>query len=752
MKILIVISTLLIFWAEVGQAQKLSIRSGEHPSFSRLTIPLSTSQSWSLDQTAENVIITLPNFSGKFDLSQIFQRIQRNRISEITTSGSTLELTLNCDCQATAFKTQSLLVLDVTDMKQGRLETTLQGSKRPQERTNSKRAKDVSNSSAALPWIGGNSPFSAANLEDGFSSSTASIVTFDAQLENRTEILQRTQKALLEDVAKAASSGLLENSYISPRKVKQQVLNLPSTVEIVPLELLSQIETPEQNVRITNSMAQPNSNSPTLLSDTDQKTSCPPDGILAVDTWGDDTGFSAQIGPARNALMNARDRLDKDAAKQLVKLYIYFGFGAEAAEVLRLDPELEASNPHLLAASQILEHGSAKGHKTIGKYADCDSDVALWASLSFEVLPAGFHIDTNAALRALNRLPKQLRQILAPALSEQFLQFGETAAAATAMRSIERLIEPMTSAAKMAQADLAIDAGHPVEEVLIEMIGANSNQSPEALVKLVEGKLARGEPLEYETATLVEAYVQELRGTPIGNQLRQTQVIALSQAQHFTEAFDALEAVAPSLSRQANLRLTQEVLKQLGKNAENVVFLEHVFAVDPQTITDLSISTKLVLASRVMDLGFALQAQEMIASTSDSPRNTERQLLAARAALGLNQPFQAQAALIGIKDPQAALLMAEAKEMAGAYAEASQIYSENNASEQATQAAWLADDWSDLIPEDTPEFGAIASLVLAKPSIEEIALGQLGRADHALQESSNARTTLKQLLSDTAIQ
>ncbi|WP_299026914.1 hypothetical protein [uncultured Sulfitobacter sp.] len=742
MKFTWIMSLMLAMSAVTAQAQQLPIRSGDHPTFSRLAIPVPTSQSWEAKQTSQGVVLTLPGFTGSFNTADVFVRMQRNRISGMTANGGVLTLKLVCNCDATAFRSGQLLVIDVADAGTALAAPALQ---KPLQEP---RSRTRATTGIALPWIGGNSPF-AVSASD---KESAAQTTADPKEASRSDLLMETKNALIKEVASAASAGLLENSYRAPEPSAVTSRNNSESSTLQPQSLPEIIETPTQNMRVTSSLDFPNATSTSRVDATTAGTVCPQSDLLSVHIWGEEGSFSSQIGPARNALMDARDKLDLSAAKKLAQLYIYFGFGAEAHAILRLNPTLEKDHPELAVIAQILEKGAVTGRNTLGQYADCESDIALWASLSFQKVPSDAVIDTNAALRALNKMPKHLRQIIAPALSDRLLQYGDSEAAAAAMRSVERLPDPLTPDGVMAQAELAIDAGEPAEAFLEEVIDTNTTQSPDALVKLVRGKLARDEPLSNETATLVEAYVQELRGTPLGNTLRQTQVIALGQSERFTEAFESLSDLSPSLSPEATTDLTKVLLGQLGKKAGDFQFLEHVFAQSDATIAALPKQTKLLLASRMMDLGFAAQVQQMLETVPDRPRTPARQILAARAALGLRQPFQAQAALIGIDDPQAALLLAQAKEMAGSYREASELFAANDAIEQAAQAAWLSDEWRDLIPDDAPDFGPVTTLVQARPTIDDLDLGPLGRADQALEESRAARSTLEQLLQNPAIQ
>lgn len=753
MKKLWIFALLLYASVTTAQAQTLALRSGDHTTFSRITLPLSADQTWNARRTDQGVELTLPGHSGGFDQTDVFLRMKRNRIGEIVTGSDGLTLRVVCDCDATAFRSGPLLVIDVADKGTNLAGPSLGGRTFSAVQRPPTAQRDIFVPSVTLPWIGGESPFGSPPPIEATSDISTQAANAQAAIEERAALLNEVQQSLVARIADAASIGLLENSYETPETIMRPRLEtMDPAPEPVVNKAPEMILSTAQNLRITSSMDLPGQAGSQSINATTAGMTCPEQGLLSVETWGNETSFSAQIGPARNALMNARDKLDPAAAKTLAQLFIFFGFGAEALDTLKLDPALSEAHPHLMDIAAILEFGAVKGRSSIGSYTDCASDVALWASLSFRDIPSGIQIDSQATLRALNKLPQHLRQIVAPQLSARLLQYGDPAAAAAAMRSIERLPEPLAPDAVMAQAGLAIDAGKPAEAFLKDVIKANSSESPAALVKLVEGKLARNEPLSYETATLIEAYVQELRGTEMGNQLRRTQILALSQSEHFEEAFAALGALAPSLSSQATAKLRQAVLERLAGRAEDIVFLEHLFAQEKPALETLPRTTKISLASRLMDLGFAAQVQEMLEMIPDAPRESTRQLLAARAALALRQPFQAQAALIGIDAAEAQLLLAQAKEMAGAYSEASAIFRSSNEADQAARAAWLSEDWGELTTAQSPAVGALTTMVQTQPGETDSDLGPLGRANRILEESSAARNTLEQFLRDPLVQ
>lgn len=748
MKYLLTLAILLIGSAVEVRAQQLEVRSGDHPAHTRLTIAIPDLQSWEAQQNNQRVTITLPGSVAGFNITDVFSRISRDRIGKIEASGNTLALHLNCQCLATTFREGSLLVVDITDQDTTPVGRQIDGRTvlsqiRPPTITRKNRPIRP-----ALPWIGAKSPF----------AEMAEKSTTDRTLTNGHErtagyhapLLREVQQNLFAEVGNAASIGLLENTYIVPRPTEITSAQNAAPASIEAQVLPEIIASKSNNMRITNSMDRPNGSTNPTLDATSKGINCPDAAFVSVATWGSDIGFSAQIGPARNALVDARDHLDKSAARKLVELYIYFGFGAEALNVLGMDQQLSVSYPHLTDLATILEYGALGPNNSLGAFTECASDASLWASLSFDAIPRGTVIDTNAALRALNKLPIHLRQILAPALSDRLLQYGDVEAAATALRSIERLPDRPTPNAIMAEADLATKSGKPVDALLESVIQSNSAESPAALVKLVEGKLAKDEVLSASTATLVESYAQELRGTEMGNQLRRTQILALSQSGQFDEAFTALDAIAPSLSPKAGRQLRQVVLGGLVKRAPEITFLEHVFAHSKTEIEAFSSETKLAVAARLLELGFAAKSQDLVTSIPDRPLDHFRQLLEARAAIALDQPFKAQAALIGIHDPVAELLLAQAKEMTGSYNDAVQLFRNNNAEVQAVQAAWLSDDWRDLTASETSGLGPMTTLL--QPNLSTPDLGVLELANQALAESSTARTTIEEMLRDPIVQ
>ncbi|MEM8851251.1 MAG: hypothetical protein AAGE03_14605, partial [Pseudomonadota bacterium] len=97
------------------------VRSGEHEDFSRLVFADTGPQTWRiLTTSAGRNRVEFQTELPILDLSQVFQRIPKTRLSVIEQDGNALELDLNCDCPiAVSQLTSGHIVLDIQDPDPG---------------------------------------------------------------------------------------------------------------------------------------------------------------------------------------------------------------------------------------------------------------------------------------------------------------------------------------------------------------------------------------------------------------------------------------------------------------------------------------------------------------------------------------------------------------------------------------------------------------------------------------------------------
>lgn len=756
----------------ISFAQIVTIRSGEHREFTRIVVPIPSGGSWDIEQNGQTISVTVPNFAGNFDTSRMFELIPRERIVAALADGNTLALTLGCDCGVAPFVTRDrFLVLDIATRDTALTAPYFEPLSMPEPSIMTEAVSKIEDTedipvtsvppltvaraskpkppTVRLPLV---TQRSGLSLSPHLKPADLPQRLRDSLSQTEQEALNAMQQRLAKELSAAATRGVL--TPLPGRSIdaitseglseKPEFQDPDQAINTVP----NAARSVTNSIRVTSSIDMPILEKRVQEAVTRAGLTCPTNEEVNVSAWADDQPFHMQLGLAREMLYGEFDKLDRKGAVNLARIYIHFGFGAEALRILTLDPEVMRKEPMLKDLAHIMEFGTAPADSELKMLIDCETDVALWAILSQDTLDVAHSIDPSFALGALNRLPVNLRKFIAPALSQRLLSHGDTEAAATALRNIERLPSALPSAAKLAQANIAIDKGDLAEgsETLEEVINDNALQSPKALITLVETKLEANQPIDPETAGLIEAYAKELSGSDIGPALRRAHVLALIKSGQFDRGFSAIQEFNGNTEEEAAIALRQQVLKEVTATAGDVVFLEYLFEQSDRDLERLPNRSKLTLASRLVDLGFPEKASEIAVGMSKKPLNPDRQLLLAEIALRLEDPERALAELENAEGEKTDLLRARAELMAGAHREAANLFQRANQPDKALSAAWLADSLDLGILRDDPVFGPI--LALAESPIEATAEpdGMLERSDLALQESEAARQTLADFL------
>lgn len=721
---------LLISSSTSALAEPVFVQSGEHAYFSRLVTRVTNKGAWSVEQDDDKVTLKIENYSGGFDTERIFETIPKGRVKRVDADQNTLTIYLGCDCSVEAFDVDGgHVALDIISPDQRGTESA-QTSRSPHPETVLTSPKPA------------NLPFES---NDSLLSRNATTL---AQLATMSDIQMR----LSHELGRGITRGVLEPNPPPPPQRRAQIdiraLDRPIS------NVFSEQGRKTANMRITTSMdivKTPDSSQDTY---SNQGLWCPPDDATDLASWGDDRSFAIQISEARQNLFGEFDRLNPDAAVNLGKKYLYFGFGAEARQVLGLSPEVALEYPLLMDIADLMETGRTATDISIESYGECGGGISIWAFLANHDNAPAQSIDPSVLLLALSQLPTHLRQHLAPILSNQFLAHGDSTSAATVLRGLERLPSQMPPAGTMAQANVGLNDGQMVEgtQKLQDIAGANVKQSPEALVRLVDAKIAAGEMINPEIAGLVDAYAQELRDTDLGPELRRSYILTLVETQAFAQALRELKLSDSLNDDDVANELWTTLMNKLTDSASDLTFLEVTFQQSPESLSQLKTDTKIPLAARLLKLGFDERAHDIIESVPDIPLNQVRQIVAAKIALALDQPYQALAELLNSKEKGADILRAEAKTMAGSHDEAFVLYQNAGHQNAALQSGWLADNWQDLIPSDTPVFGQLAALVESAGEPIEERTGMLSRTTAALNESKNARQTITDFLSAPELQ
>ena len=99
-------------------AEVITLRAGDHPTFTRLVLSIPAGRTWRIGRTDTGYRVDTGNPADSFDLDQAFARIQRDRVAALGPAepGGGLNITLACDCHVQAFQwLADEVVIDVID-------------------------------------------------------------------------------------------------------------------------------------------------------------------------------------------------------------------------------------------------------------------------------------------------------------------------------------------------------------------------------------------------------------------------------------------------------------------------------------------------------------------------------------------------------------------------------------------------------------------------------------------------------------
>lgn len=717
-------------------AQTVTVRGGEHGDFTRLVLSLPERTGWSYSADGRAGTLRLERSGLDFDTGQVFRFIPRTRLTALAPlpDGSGLLLDLACDCPVAVFEDRpGLLVLDIRS---------------PPE--------------PAMPL---------ASLQPDSTAGDA-LEPFSVYWQNRPELLAIVQMpAALTAPPRPAEEAeepplLLERDMLLwqfSRATAQGLLNAARpglTADATADAFLSAAQAgPDQrevgmHIR-TAADPLPGAALAGALHGA-MLQACPPQQNYAVAEWGDARPFAAQIVAASRHLMGEFDIVSEAAALRLARLYIHFGFGAEARAVLRaLVPD--ASARHMLEPlAEIVDQGAAPEATALQALGHCGPSVALWAALSHPSFVAGVPVDAVAVTSSFGNLPPQLRRHLGPGLAARFLEAGDAESARRVQNAIARLAhgDPAEMALLDARFQLAQSEPELAEARLEQVLAGGSRAGPEALALYLQARLERGAAISPERIEAAAVLARELGSRAPGPELARLEVVARAVTGDATGALAAMAGLeAATLAAPAGApsfdRVVDAVFGHLAISGNDAAFLRGVFGHDHWRAAGLHVAARQALAARFLELGFATEARDALADPSEA--TVAEILLIAQSHLAEGQPALALRLLAGHRRPEAAGLRGDALMALGEYRAAAAAYRAAGAEEAEARALWRAGQASPALPEpgagQTDEPFSAAPPDDATPADGPRTPGLLGQSRAALGHSAELREELDTLFS-----
>lgn len=755
-----------IAFAFSANAQTVEIRSGQHDGFIRLIVDLPERVAVQIDNWREEAVITLPGQELRFETSRIFNRISRDRLRDVVASGedATLRLKLGCNCEVSSFwHGKSLLVLDVRDTDTILPSISTITSPTPDEgaqmisqadqtRTSTNRRFDIPEGTVSLAASLAKSQLQKETTAPEVQNPPASETT-DAS----DSLAREAREHLVRQLSRAATQGLISPRSSLARPSEAQETQAPRNEEAQTLSPASPQAAEHMNLRAQSSIDRD------FLAAIEEGMSglsapaCADGRALDVSSWGTDAPFAEQVGPLRKDLIGEFDQVNVDAVLQLTRLYLYFGFGAEARQTLSMTDGDPDNSKIFLALASIMEDGHAEPDSALANQLNCDGPQTLWSVLSYETLPQNAEIDKDVALRTFDALPRQLRSHLGPVLSRRFLEAGDQKTADNVLRILNRHEETRTAGADLVEAEIDRADGESAKAMdgLEAVVETNTELSAQALIELIDTSIQSEEVVSFDHAILAGAYLQQNRGGVLENDLVRVYLTGLAASGAFDQSYKEHARLVSDLPSGLLGEIDSEMLNQLTQLADEITFLRHVFAGTPKDHGNVDPRISNAAALRLLEAGFADAARPFVAQDIAGKLGLERKLLRAKIAIREGQPRQAEAAILNVDGADADLLRAEARSMTGDHLAAADLYASNGEQERSQRQAWLAEDWGRLLQSQENTLANGAALAMLNDDQSQVSESQspdlnsdriLSQNRSLIQQSSTARQTIQDVL------
>ncbi|MCZ8088822.1 MAG: hypothetical protein O9247_01820 [Rhodobacteraceae bacterium] len=555
-------------------AQVVRVISGDHPTFTRLVLSFDRAPDWQLGRSPDGYALRLSGAQPRYDLSDIFRRITRDRVAAVWADpgDGMLRLRVACACHALPFELRpGVIVIDIRDGPPppgSSFEAALDGgalppladAPRPRPRARADMGPIPFDWTAQITPSNSNPPLPPPPLP----------ALAEAAL--REELLQSLSRGMAEGLIDPVSRLPTPDASPSPQRMPE-----PGNLRFGdPLDTRTGLSPPQQ-----------------VAADGQ---ACPDDSRLDLAAWGDTQPAATQLSNSLSGLLGEFDRPDPAAVQQAVRLHLHLGFGAEARALLQAFP-IDGPDIRFLASLGRIVDGEADPDGPFRGMAGCDGAAALWALLADPALPPRLS-RAPAVLRNFSVLPAPLRRHLGPGLAERFLAAGDAATAAALQDSFLRIPGPPDPRATVTEARItaALGAAPQAAELLQAPAAEPGPAQPLALVALVDLHAADGRALDPSVESALAAFLPQFSGTEDEAALRRAHVLALALTDQFDAAFAALpgsRAAAPDLWR------------LLAQGPDDAVLL-HAIGADPAAVPP---SQRDSIAQRLLDLGFPEEAR-----------------------------------------------------------------------------------------------------------------------------------------------
>jgi hypothetical protein len=742
----------------VAAQQVVPVRSGEHDGFSRLVLQVAPGIPWQVVESRGLAALRFPDHVLSFDTARVFDRISHARIAEISQArlagSSELQLKLNCKCKVQNFVfNKNYIVLDVYDGPALVAENTaantriwqpdalpfIQPPQTPQRFTayvmdqapaQPKLQPDPPRGESAPPpaMAGPSAPESAAQVAAGSAADNGVVADMEAMAgeavskmnsevtaEDDPDLQARikdAQNQLLEQLTRAAEQGLVDFVPApAPAPAPATTAKIaPVTVTIDPAppepspELMQQLSAhtvygqgaDEKLSEVVNRFAMPQ---------------CLDDSAFSMEDWGAAGGFSAGLADLRSKLFGEFDTPDPEIANKIVRLYLRYGFGAEALMMVR-EAGIQLENAALYNdLANIIEGRPARVNGPVLDGAGCGGAHEMWYLASgrgsYQVL------EPLAITDVFSSYPIEVRTLIGPLLAQAFIDRGQVEAGHLVLEIVRRAESGVTPAQRMAEAGVLEVQGDMEGAVKIyrDLARAGGEAAPDALIAYARTLISTDRPVPDTLLVDLESAAFLNRNTARADSLKLWEIKVRAQVEGPDAALAQIKqtfAERPQLGED----LTREVADifehadsgTIGDYAYAQMVLRYGDMLDQGAAGD---AARLKIAREMTAIGLPETALDMLAPNLQRPGADTRQIQAA-AYVQLFQPARALEILKGDDSLAAYKTRLNAYLQLEDYAAVAKLLNQDYAKEiSLNDVALRAGDWEKI--KDAGVAGTLAS-------------------------------------------
>ncbi len=730
MKRLFLLSVLTAFPA-ITNAETYEIRSGDHDSFARLVVSIPTGSDWILGRTNLGYGLEINQENVLFNTSQVYERIQNDRLASISADDGELSLQLGCDCHATAFLWRNdRLVIDIVDgppPSSSEFEALLY----PQE---SEPASEQRHLARTRPENAITLPIVISNSEQN----TETTDFFQNQaLEPNFERVGEVEEQLVESLARAASQGLLAASdfqSIENEQIQTSPAEQAESIDVIPTSGVSTRTTIERDSPIYGG-----------FEGVERSLSgCLDNSQFDVSSWlSEEAEFDAQVREDRLNLTSESGSLQSDSVIHLARTYIYFGFGAEALQVLAL-LDSDSDETALLSEMALIVDGHKTSKMDWNSQLSCKSSSSLWAVLALQDIPSDYNVDHAVLVRTLRALPKQLRGHLGTTLAELLVEAGDGDSAENSLK--QALQSGVTEPAQigLVLAEVSVEQGNELEAVdqLSELAEESPRLTADGVSRLIELSLAEGQNVDASILSLAESLRLQGAEKSASNRLLAAEISANVANSNFTRGFELLNQAEHDFHEPEFETTRHSFFQAFAENSNQGEFLEFTFE---NNLDFLPPDVGNEFAERLISYGFPERALDVLRTAATRDDMRERRYIRAEAAAIVGDIELVDRVLSGLSDTRSQQIRVNSLINQGAYKEAHQTL-EIAELEDNSNLAWRAQAWN-RIAQSEDQLLQTAAARMNNVNLDPInSTASLTARSQLLEESSQTRDFVSALL------